>query len=105
VRRHDDFNAADRKSQGARGRAFHEAAPANVRHRRLLPELIFIIAKVAKPSGVIAWALLLSSFDPVSSNQMRCIPEMRKSLCAKSLCAKSLRTSRAAISVRHLAAR
>ena len=49
VRRHDDFNAADRKCQGARGRAFHEAAPANVRHRRLLPELIFVIAKVANP--------------------------------------------------------
>jgi hypothetical protein len=38
VRRHDDFNATDRKCQCARGRAFHKAAPANACHLHLLPE-------------------------------------------------------------------
>jgi hypothetical protein len=35
---HHHFGATYRERQRAQGRAFHEAAPANARHRHLLPE-------------------------------------------------------------------
>ena len=64
--RHDDFNAADCKCQSARGRAFYKAAPS------LSPPGVglFVYREGCERFGLIL-AVLLSSFDPVSSEQMR----------------------------------
>ena len=78
--RHDDFNAADCKCQSARGRAFYKAAPANARHRCLLPELIFLfIAKVANASDC-SWRYYSAASIRCQASRCGRIPAMPKSL-------------------------